>query len=83
VAGGRRTSKATGHVFDLTVDGIVVFDFETGNWLPESECPVLPTPRAGNSTVEVDGLIHETNRPLASKRWITPQHSPALAQEQP
>ncbi len=47
-AAGRTTSKATGQVFDLTVKPIDVYDFATDQWLPESESPMLPTPRAGN-----------------------------------
>ncbi|MFK8113340.1 MAG: Kelch repeat-containing protein [Rubripirellula sp.] len=45
---GRTTSKATKHVFDLTVKPIDAFDFPSGRWLPESESRQLPTPRAGN-----------------------------------
>jgi hypothetical protein len=46
--GGRTTSKSTGHVFDLTVAPVDVYDFETQQWLPAEQCPLLPTPRAGN-----------------------------------
>ena len=45
---GRTTSKATNEVFSRVVAPVDVYDFETSRWLPESECPVLPTPRAGN-----------------------------------
>jgi hypothetical protein len=51
-AGGRRTSQATGQLFDLVIPEVDVFDIATGTWstLPED----LPTPRAGNSTLAVD-----------------------------
>lgn len=56
-AGGRQTSKATNEVFSKTIAVIDVFDFKTGQWLPESECPLLPTPRAGNSVAAIDGKL--------------------------
>lgn len=51
LAGGRRTSFATGQVFDLTIPEVDVYDFQTGKWdnLPPSAD--LPTPRAGTSAV--------------------------------
>ncbi len=56
-AAGRTTSQATNQVFDLTVEAIDIFDFKTGNWLPTEECPELPTPRAGNMAIAVDGKL--------------------------
>ncbi|MEO1618918.1 MAG: hypothetical protein AAFV88_23915, partial [Planctomycetota bacterium] len=56
-AGGRQTSKATNEVFRRTQAVVDVFDFDTMTWLPESECPVLPTLRAGNSTAAIDGKL--------------------------
>ncbi len=56
-AGGRTTSQATGHVFDLTVPEVDVFDFRSGQWLAAEGSPVLPTPRAGNSAVDVNGKL--------------------------
>jgi N-acetylneuraminic acid mutarotase len=56
--GGRRTSKATGKVFDLTVAPVDVYDLKSHQWLPPSQSPVLPTPRAGNMvTVWNDEVI--------------------------
>ncbi|MCC9658708.1 Kelch repeat-containing protein [Rhodopirellula halodulae] len=56
-AGGRVTSQRDNAVFSQTIAVIDVYDFATGQWLPEEECPRLPTLRAGNSTVAVDGLL--------------------------
>jgi N-acetylneuraminic acid mutarotase len=56
-AGGRQTSKATNEVFSKTIAVVDVFDFKSGQWIPNSECPVLPTPRAGNSTASADGKL--------------------------
>lgn len=56
-AGGRQTSKATNEVFSKTIAVIDVFDFKTGQWLRETECPILPTPRAGNSVAAIDGKL--------------------------
>ena len=54
-AGGRRTSKETNEVFSLTVADVDVYDFESGAWsvLPEP----LPTPRAGTSSIAVNGCL--------------------------
>lgn len=46
--GGRQTSRSTGELFDKTIARVDVYDFKTSKWLPEEDCPVLPTPRAGN-----------------------------------
>lgn len=56
-AGGRTTSKATNEVFNLTVEKIDIFDFTSGKWLPVDECPKIPTPRAGNMAIAVDGKL--------------------------
>ncbi|QDV22827.1 Kelch repeat-containing protein [Aureliella helgolandensis] len=56
-AGGRQTSKVTQEVFSRTVAAVDVFDFETGQWLPSTDTPVLPTPRAGNSCAVLDGKL--------------------------
>lgn len=45
---GRTTSKVTNQVFDLTITAIDIYDFNMGKWLPEDQCPTLPTARAGN-----------------------------------
>lgn len=55
--GGRRSSAGTGQTFELTVPEVDVFDFNTGRWStlpPESN---LPTPRAGTTSVVLDGEI--------------------------
>lgn len=46
--GGRQTSHSTGKLFDNTIAQVDVYDFKTNAWLPSEDCPVLPTPRAGN-----------------------------------
>lgn len=56
-AGGRRTSQATQEVFSLTEEVIDVFDFTTRQWLPVEQCPMIPTPRAGNSCVAINGKL--------------------------
>lgn len=56
-AGGRRTSKATNQLFDLTEEIVDIFDFKQGRWIPEDQCPKIPTPRAGTSCVVVDGKL--------------------------
>ncbi|MFK7766465.1 MAG: DUF5060 domain-containing protein [Mariniblastus sp.] len=45
---GRRTSKKTEQTFELTIPRADVFDFKTEKWNSLSDCPVLPTHRAGN-----------------------------------
>lgn len=44
-AGGRLTSQATGHVFDLTVGDIDIYDIGEGSW--KSGQNPIPTERAG------------------------------------
>ena len=56
-AGGRTTSQVTKEVFNLTVETVDIFDFKSGKWLPPEDCPKLPTPRAGNMAVAVDGKL--------------------------
>lgn len=57
LAGGRRSSYATGQVFDLTVAEVDVYDFRTGSWdnLPPSGD--LPTERAGTTTVATNEYL--------------------------
>ena len=54
-AGGRRSSRETGHNFALVEPIVDVFDFSTGKWsvLPKP----LPTPRAGNTTMTLRNEI--------------------------
>lgn len=57
-AGGRKTSKDTGQVFQLTIAEVDVFDLETETWstLP-SPAMDLPTPRAGTSVFCHEGCV--------------------------
>ncbi len=55
VAGGRRTSKRTGQVFNLTIPEVDVYDIQTNTWATLTED--LPTQRAGTSTVAWDGKL--------------------------
>lgn len=54
-AGGRRTSKETGQVFELTIPQVDVYDIQSGTWTTLAE--PLPTRRAGTSTVAWDGKL--------------------------
>jgi len=55
--GGRRSSAATGQTFELTVPEVDVYDFETGEWSTLPTESNLPTPRAGATTVVLNGEI--------------------------
>ncbi|EWH09783.1 hypothetical protein DS2_10868 [Catenovulum agarivorans DS-2] len=65
LAGGRKTSQITKQVFSLTVAEVDVYDLTTNTWSTLAQN--LPTPRAGNSTISLNGHIlvlgGETNRP--------------------
>ena len=54
-AGGRITSTKTGNVFDLVVNEVDIYDFETNTWT-SSQKP-LPTGRAGNTTIAHNGQL--------------------------
>lgn len=54
---GRSTSQKTKKLFELTVSEMDVFDFDTETWVDAADVPPLPTPRAGNSALVVDGRI--------------------------
>jgi len=56
-AGGRRTSQATGAVFELTIPEVDVYDFATNTWTPLPPSGDLPTERAGTTTVSVGGHL--------------------------
>lgn len=55
--GGRRSSQATGEVFQLTIPEVDVYDFATNTWTPLPPSGDLPTERAGTTTVSVGGHI--------------------------
>ncbi|RDV10348.1 choice-of-anchor D domain-containing protein, partial [Pontibacter diazotrophicus] len=50
LAGGRRSSDATGETFKLTVPEVDVFDFETNKWETLPGSSNIPTQRAGAAT---------------------------------
>lgn len=52
-AGGRRTSQASGRVFELTIPEVDVYDFATGEWEPLPPTGDLPTERAGTASISV------------------------------
>lgn len=54
---GRTTSQKTKKLFELTVPEMDVFDFQTETWIDASDIPPLPTARAGNSALVVNGKI--------------------------
>lgn len=56
-AGGRRSSQATGQVFQLTVPEVDVYDIATNTWSPLPPSGDLPTERAGTTTVAAGGHI--------------------------
>jgi large repetitive protein len=56
-AGGRRTSFATKQLFELTVPEVDVYDFRTGQWSTLPPSANLPTPRAGSTSIVVDGRL--------------------------
>ncbi|QDT09512.1 N-acetylneuraminate epimerase [Planctomycetes bacterium K23_9] len=49
--GGRMTSQKTKKTFSQTIAACDVYDFKTKQWLGVQDCPVLPTPRAGNMAI--------------------------------
>jgi len=56
-AGGRRSSAATGQVFELTVPEVDVYDLATGQWSTLPPSANIPTERAGTATVVLDGRL--------------------------
>src|SRR5690606_14433841 len=55
--GGRRSSAATGQTFELTVPEVDVYDFATGEWTTLPAVSNLPTPRAGTTSVVLNGEV--------------------------
>lgn len=56
-AGGRRSSAATGQVFELTVPEVDVYDIATGQWSTLPPSANIPTPRAGTTAAVVNGRL--------------------------
>lgn len=56
-AGGRRTSQATGAVFELTIPEVDAYDLATDTWTALPPSADLPTERAGTTTVAVGGHL--------------------------
>jgi large repetitive protein len=56
-AGGRRSSAATGQVFELTVQEVDVYDIATGEWSTLPPEANIPTPRAGTLAAVIDGQL--------------------------
>jgi N-acetylneuraminic acid mutarotase len=57
VAGGRRSSYATGQTFELTVPEVDVFDLGTNQWSTLPTSGNLPTQRAGAAVAVVGGRL--------------------------
>lgn len=56
-AGGRRTSRASGRVFELTIPEVDVYDFAADSWAPLPPSGDLPTERAGSSTIAAENKL--------------------------
>lgn len=57
VAGGRRSTHKTGHVLDLTVPEVDIFDFKTNTWKTLSATQNIPTQRAGTAAVTLGNQV--------------------------
>ncbi len=57
LAGGRKTSEATGELFNLTVPEVDVFDFSTQQWSTLPGNKNIPTQRAGTMAVGFGGYV--------------------------
>ena len=55
MAGGRRSSGATGQVFNLTVPEVDIFDFATNSWTTNPNN--IPTMRAGTAAVPLNDEV--------------------------
>lgn len=56
-AGGRRSSKATGDLFNLLVPETDIYDIKTRTWTTLPPALNIPTPRAGTSSVAVNNHL--------------------------
>jgi len=66
--GGRKTSRATGHTFSLTIPQVDVYDFKTKKWSTLPDSLNLPTTRAGQSVISVKDQIYVIGGESESKR---------------
>jgi N-acetylneuraminic acid mutarotase len=57
VAGGRRSTHKTGHVLDLTIAEVDIFDFKTNTWKTLPANLNLPTQRAGTASIALANQI--------------------------
>lgn len=57
VAGGRRSSAATGQTFELTVPEVDVYDIAADRWTTLPASSNLPVPRAGTAAAVMDGKL--------------------------
>jgi N-acetylneuraminic acid mutarotase len=57
VAGGRRSTHKTGHVLDLTVPEVDIFDFKTNTWKTLPAGLNIPTQRAGTTSVVLGNQV--------------------------
>jgi large repetitive protein len=57
LAGGRKTSEATGQLFDLTIPEVDVYDFNTQQWSTLPAAKNIPTQRAGTMAVGFEGYV--------------------------
>lgn len=55
LVGGRKTSRVTNEVLELTEKNVDVFDFKTNEWITLDQ-PII-TQRAGGTAISVNGLI--------------------------
>jgi N-acetylneuraminic acid mutarotase len=57
VAGGRRSTQRTGHVLDLTVPEVDIYDFKTNTWKTLPASLHIPTQRAGSTSITLDNRV--------------------------
>jgi len=57
VAGGRRSTHKTGHVLDLTVAEVDLYDLKTGTWKTLPAAHNIPTQRAGCTAVALGNKV--------------------------
>jgi N-acetylneuraminic acid mutarotase len=57
VAGGRRSTQRTGHVLDLTVPEVDIYDFKANTWKTLPASLNIPTQRAGCTSITLDNQV--------------------------